>query len=85
MSKEQTRVELLNYGRDGEITLIESPVKRRRVMQLLPGQDQDGYGQKITTDWVVNYKGKMRRVYCTQVSNAGTCWFLHEGKQMIVG
>ena len=81
----ETRTELLNYGRDGEITLTAAPVKTRGPMQLLPGQGNDGYGKKITLPWTVKYGGRTRRVYCTIFSNIGTCWFVADGKKMIVG
>ncbi len=81
----ETRTELLNYGRDGEVTLTAAPVKTRGPMCLLPGQGDDGYGKKITLPWTVEYDGRNRRVYCTQFSNAGTCWFIVNGEKMIVG
>lgn len=76
------RMELLNFGQDGEVELIE---------RLLPWQRMgltytaSGYGSKIPTGYMVNYDGRMRRVYCTIYSNAGTCWFMFRGKKMIVG
>lgn len=80
------RTELLNYGRDGEVDMILSRVRRRGgLLNLAPGQNTTGYGAKIATDWVVRYAGRIRRVYCTCFSNAGTCWFRVKGRKMIVG
>ena len=82
----RTRVENLNYGRDGEITLTEAPVQLRGQLGLYPGQNAEGYGMKIMLPWTVKWKGKTRRVYCTLISNAGTCWFMDgAGNKMIVG
>jgi hypothetical protein len=41
-----------------------------------PGQDEMGYGRKITTDMMVQMKDtkKKYRVYCTCFSNAGSLW-----------
>lgn len=33
-----------------------------------------GYGRKIPTRHMVQVNGKWRRVYCCQISNAGTCY-----------
>lgn len=81
MQGKATRTELLNYGEDGEVVLTE---------KLLWWQERNlsytasGYGAKIPTRWVVNYAGRIRRVYCTIYSNIGTCWFMVKGKRMIV-
>jgi len=47
-------------------------------------QTASGYGKKITTHWMVQYMGKLRRVYCTIFSNAGTCWITVKGKKIVV-
>ena len=33
-----------------------------------------GYGRRIPTRYMVQVNGKWRRVYCCQISNAGTCY-----------
>ena len=81
----KTRTELVNYGRDGEVTLTSAPVNTRGPMLLLPGQSADGYGRRITMPWTVEYGGRVRRLYCTIFSNSGTTWFMFKGKKMIVG
>jgi len=78
------RTALLNHGRDGEVELVHSPVRIRGPLNLLPGQSEEGYGDKITLPWTVMYAGRARRLYCTQHSNAGTWWFTHRGRRMIV-
>jgi len=80
-----TRTAALNHGADGEIELTHSPVQTRGPLGQLPGQDENGYGEKITLPWTVQYAGRRRRVYCTQRGNAGTWWFMHGGRKMTVG
>lgn len=43
-----------------------------------PGQNVDGYGTAISSDYEVRLVGEMRwrRVYVTQISNAGSTWVL---------
>lgn len=52
---------------------------------LAPGQDQDGYGRKISTDYMVQHLGRQYRVYCTQISNAGSCWITIRGRRLHIG
>lgn len=33
-----------------------------------------GYGRRIPTRYMVQVHGRWRRVYCCQISNAGTCY-----------
>jgi len=33
-----------------------------------------GYGRRIPTRYMVRFGSKWRRVYCCQISNAGTCY-----------
>lgn len=43
-----------------------------------------GYGMRIPTRYMVRLHGKWRRVYCCQVSNAGTCYIGNLSDQIIV-
>jgi len=45
-----------------------------------PGQGVDGYGRKITSDWLVRFNGEKKtyRVYITQISNAGSAWIIRD-------
>ena len=49
-----------------------------------PGQGADGYGRKISTDFVVRYGGRTRRVYVCQISNAGTAYVIDRGEWLVV-
>jgi hypothetical protein len=77
-----TRTELLNHGQDGTVTLVERPLSWQHLGLMYTAS---GYGAKIPIGYVVNYKNRIRRVYCTIFSNAGTCWILVNGQKMIVG
>ena len=54
------------------------PVKRR-ANGMLPGQNDEGYGDKITTDTKVLVNGKLYRVYCTHHANCGSLWVIIDG------
>lgn len=59
----------------------QEPIKLRSN-GFRPGQGQDGYGQKITTDMVVILDdGKKYRVYLTICSNIGSIWVKIKGKK----
>jgi len=77
---------MVEYAEDvvGSFTLYRRPVKRSGVLQLAPGQSQDGYGNKITTDVMLQFNGDTRqyRVYCTCWSNAGSNWINYQGKKL---
>ena len=42
-------------------------------------QTATGYGLKLTTRYKVLFAGKLRRVYCTQISNTGSLWVVVDG------
>jgi hypothetical protein len=64
-------------NRDKSLPMRERPVKRHGDnFQLLPGQSEEGYGKKITTDREVQYKGRWYRVYATCFSNAASHWIM---------
>ena len=43
-----------------------------------------GYGGKLTTRWMIHFEGRLRRVYVTQFSNAGSAWFTYKGEQISI-
>ncbi len=45
-------------------------------------QTASGYGRKLTTHWKIEYMGRKYRVYCTCISNAGSCWFVARGHRI---
>lgn len=59
------------------------PVKMRHVgfgMMAYPGQGDDGYGMRITTDKKVEFKGRWYRVYATCFSNCASYWITVRGE-----
>lgn len=66
-----------------QIELTHSPIRTRvGPLGLLPGQGDDGYGEKIALPWIGMYAGKRRRVYCAQFGNSESWWFLHQGQRV---
>ena len=55
--------------------------------RVSPGQGSDGYGRKISTDQMLQFKGEKRkyRVYCTCFSNSGSLWINKGGKSLYLG
>lgn len=60
-----------------DVTFKKKPVPRRGMLQLAPGQGEDGYGRKISTDYMANVNGKWQRIYCCCFSNAGSLYVLN--------
>jgi hypothetical protein len=60
-------------------TFEHSPVQRSGgILSLLPGQNQMGYGDKISTDWVCKIEGcKPLRVYAVCWSNAASHYVVY--------
>ena len=61
----------------GPLNLTRSTPKAARRTAwgtYYPGQGMDGYGSKITTDYILTYQGRKYRVYSTCFSNAASYW-----------
>ena len=65
-----------------DVTFKRNDVPRRGMMQLAPGQGADGYGRKISTDYMAHVNGKWRRIYCCCFSNAGSL-YVEDGKDWL--
>lgn len=50
------------------------------VPEMLPGQGDDGYGRKITTEREVRVGSRWYRVYATCYGNSASCWIMRQGK-----
>lgn len=69
----------LRYLRDGVYTLEDRP----RACGLT--ETRSGYGRKLNSGRVVKLAdGRIRRVYITQYSNAGTAWINLDGHTFVV-
>jgi len=72
----------------GPYNLYRRPARKRSyyggAIQCAPGQGQDGYGRKITTDMVLRFNGEKRayRVYATCFSNAASYWITRKGQTL---
>jgi len=44
----------------------------------------DGYGQKITTDYLINVSGQEFRVYATCFGNSASLWFNSSKRKIII-
>ena len=51
-----------------------SPVPRRGILQLAPGQGKDCYGRKISSDYKIKYEGRWHRVYIACFSNVSSVY-----------
>ena len=63
-----------------DVKFIRKPVPRRGMLQLAPGQGADGYGSKISTDFIAIIGGIQHRVYYCCFSNAGSHYVLVKGE-----
>jgi len=60
------------------------------VRKMLPHQKlglsltASGYGAKLPTDLMINFCGRLYRIYSTCYSNAGSCWFMAKGQKIFV-
>jgi len=75
----------ITYVDEDDYEMLDSPVPRRGGhMQLLPGQQSDGYGRKITTDRILRFHGETRvyRVYAICFSNAASHYIIREGQTL---
>ena len=67
--------------------MVSEPVEKKSMGgwgERAPGQNEEGYGSKITTDWVVMFPGSSRkyRVYATCWSNAASHWILKDRQKL---
>lgn len=76
-------VEHLTEKFDG-VEFFKKPVPRLGMMQLAPGQGSDGYGKKISTDYMAKVNGRNHRVYCICFSNSGSLYVVVGGKNYYV-
>ena len=69
--------------------VIRDPVKKRSLGpwgELAPGQGEDGYGDKITTDRVLVFPRSKRRyrVYATCFSNVASYWIRKDRQKLFL-
>jgi hypothetical protein len=81
---------------DGEVNVDYKIVRNSETMPKgarksawgirFPGQGADGYGNKISTDLMVQFRGEKRkyRVYCACFSNCGSNWIVRNGQPLFL-
>lgn len=71
-----------------DATFARKPVKQRthprEPVQCRPGQNADGYGRRISTDYTARIGSRTYRVYVCQWSNAGTAYVEIGGEWHVV-
>ena len=74
---------MIKYVEESYIELIK-PITRQNNGSF-PGQDEFGYGTKITSDTVIQFRGnkKKYRVYITLISNIGSRWIEKNGRKYL--
>jgi len=61
--------------------LLDEVERSGGILNLMPGQEEDGYGTKITTDYKVRIQGYgTYRIYATCVSNCASHWIKVSGR-----
>jgi hypothetical protein len=61
--------------------LVDAPLDwQKRGLQ----QTASGYGSKLTSQYKIDFEGKLYRLYVTQFSNAGSTWFRVHGRKVFV-
>lgn len=60
---------------------IEKPLwwHKRGLMQT-----RTGYGRKLTTEKMIHFNGRLRRVYACVQGNAGSCYIVHNGEWVFI-
>lgn len=61
--------------------LLDAPLPWQRMGLQ---QTASGYGAKLTTNWKINFNGKLYRVYATCYGNAASNWFTVKGRKIYV-
>lgn len=61
--------------------LVHAPLPWQRAGKQ---ETTSGYGKRLNTGYKIKFNGRLYRVYCTQYSNAGSCWFTVKGRKIYV-
>lgn len=58
----------------------DAPSRMRAGLQ----QTASGYGSKLNSGLKIHFAGKLRRIYVTCYSNAGSSWFTVKGEKIYI-
>lgn len=67
-----------------DVQFIKKPVKTIGILAYRRGQNQDGYGTKISTDYMAIINNRRHRIYLIQVSNIGSMYVLVKNERLFV-
>ena len=81
-----TDADVVNHGGLSRISCDKSDLVERPLWWHDRGLSEtaSGYGRKLTTSKMIHFNGRLRRVYCCQISNAGTCYIVRGGAWLVV-
>lgn len=71
-----TAVATFDYKNFFDVVMIDKPVNARMPVS--------GYGKKLPTNWVINFEGRMRRVYVDICGNAGHSYIMVKGRKLTI-
>jgi len=61
---------------------------KRGMFGIAPGQGMNGYGSKISTDYMIRFKDdkykRLYRVYCCVFSNNGSLYIIKKGEKLSI-
>lgn len=66
---------------DKEDLIYDPPAWMKQGLQ----ETASGYGKRLNSGYMIDFNGKLYRVYTTIFSNNGTCWFKTKGRKIVVG
>lgn len=69
-------VATFDYKNFFDVVMIEKPVNAQAPVR--------GYGKKLPTNWMINYGGRMRRVYVDIWGNAGHGYIMVKGRKLTI-
>ena len=71
-----TAVATFDYKNFFDVVMIDKPVNAR-----MPA---NGYGKKLPTNWMINFEGRLRRVYVDICGNAGHGYIMVKGRKLTI-
>lgn len=71
-----TAVATYDYKNFFDVVMIKKPANAR-----MPA---NGYGKKSPTNWMINFEGRMRRVYVDSWGNSGHGYIMVKGRKLTI-
>lgn len=67
------------YCDEADLIIKETPIQKMGLSYTA-----SGYGNKIPTQYMINFEGRNYRVYCRIYSNLGTCYIIRKGEEIVI-